>query len=204
MIILLLLQYLYKGDYHIPYSMDEAVNQGVATYHGRTPRDKHDLQYTYKFPHTCDEEYCEENVCPHLPHNSEAPVALSHLEVQNYHCEVCTIVDFVGTEEALLVHAKVYTVADKYDVPGLKSHVAAKFHDTCRLFWNSTTFPLAARFIFESTPEHDEQLRDIVFETIESHRRLIKKPAVKAFLMAGNGVAFRLLKFTWEQHNLIY
>ncbi|KAI4915020.1 hypothetical protein J4E90_005057 [Alternaria incomplexa] len=99
----------------------------------------------------------------------------------------------------LMVHAKLYEIADKYDVLGLKELVIEKFKRACHSFWNDPSFAAAAHHVFSTTPEHDKGLRDIVLKTIAEHMaELVKKPEVEALLTEFNGLAFGLLKMKTE------
>lgn len=82
----------------------------------------------------------------------------------------------------LLVHAKLYEVADKYGVPGLKDLSSDKFRSACDLFWPDEQFAIAAEYAFNTTPDGDEGLRKIVRDKLFVHRDLIKDPGVKQFL----------------------
>ncbi|KAI4639935.1 hypothetical protein J4E93_008734 [Alternaria ventricosa] len=104
-----------------------------------------------------------------------------------------------GTSTQLMVHAKLYEIADKYDVVGLKELVIEKFKRACHSFWNDPSFANAAHHVFSTTPEHDKGLRDIVSKTIAEHMaELVKKPEVEALLTEFNGLAFGLLKMKTE------
>ncbi|KAI4674179.1 uncharacterized protein J4E84_010792 [Alternaria hordeiaustralica] len=99
----------------------------------------------------------------------------------------------------LMIHAKLYEIADKYDVVGLKELVIEKFKRACHSFWNDPSFANAAHHVFSTTPEHDKGLRDIVSKTIAEHMaELVKKPEVEALLTEFNGLAFGLLKMKTE------
>ncbi|KAI4659342.1 uncharacterized protein J4E78_005769 [Alternaria triticimaculans] len=104
-----------------------------------------------------------------------------------------------GSSTQLMVHAKLYEIADKYDVVGLKELVIEKFKRACHSFWNDPSFAAAAHHVFSTTPEHDKGLRDIVSKTIAEHMaELVKKPEVEALLTEFNGLAFGLLKMKTE------
>ncbi|KAG9186238.1 hypothetical protein G6011_02794 [Alternaria panax] len=69
-------------------------------------------------------------------------------------------------EENLLIQAKMYEIADKYDVADLKDLVKEKFHWACTVSWNASTLSNAAHHVFSTTPEHEIGLRDTVISTI--------------------------------------
>lgn len=180
-IVKLLMQYLYEGEYD-PTLPDRQTT--IDAHHAR------------KTTHTCTYDIygssCREQLCPH------------HL--CSYHCNgncsgfTCGDCELVpptisGTAEQLLIHSKMYEIADKYDVVGLKDLVEEKFWRTCLNFWNDPAFPVAAHHAFSTTPEHDKGLRDVVSSTISAHMSdLIKKPEIETLLTEFNGLAYGLLK----------
>lgn len=78
----------------------------------------------------------------------------------------------------LLVHAKLYAVAEKYGVAGLKDLARLKFALTCNLFWDSPDFAIAARYVHTSTVHTDKNLRDIIHDIICDHVIIVEKSDV--------------------------
>ncbi|KAI4633805.1 uncharacterized protein J4E87_000971 [Alternaria ethzedia] len=113
-------------------------------------------------------------------------------------CEVDTAVlpSLNGREYQLLLHVKMYEIADKYEVRGLKDLAREKFQRSCKQFWDSDVFAVAAHHVFSSTPDSDKGLRDLVSLTISKHMCLMDKPEIEALLTEFNGLAFGLLKLT--------
>lgn len=101
-----------------------------------------------------------------------------------------------GTADQILLHAKMYQLADKYDVVGLKPLVSAKFKRACNSYWDSEHFPLAAHHVFSTTPESDVGLRKVVSETIATHRSLLEKAEVRAVIAEFKSIAFDLVYLT--------
>lgn len=173
--------------------MDE--NREVAYTGDRIP------PYHYKFPHTCGSACKAPNVCHH--HKCD------------YHCYANATkgcIDFIcpsccpgstitaalppatGDASQLLLHAKMYEVADKYDVTGLDQLAREKFLRAATEFWDTEHFAPAAHYAFSTTPEEDKGLRDVVSNIISQHMALLKKPAVESLLIEFNGLAVGLLK----------
>ncbi|KAF2703730.1 hypothetical protein K504DRAFT_473736 [Pleomassaria siparia CBS 279.74] len=96
--------------------------------------------------------------------------------------------------DQLLTHAKMYEIADKYDVIGLKDLSGEKFRRACQSFWNDAHFPVAANHAFSTTPDHDKGLRDIVCNIISDQMELLDKPEIEALMTEFNGLAFGVLK----------
>lgn len=105
-----------------------------------------------------------------------------------------------GEANQLFTHAKLYGVADKYDVTGLKELCKVKFDLACRRYWNDPTFPTAAYHVFSTTPEKDKRLRDVVCKTISKNMSLLKDPAIETLMKEVNGLAFGLLMEKAEEH----
>ncbi|KAF2107103.1 hypothetical protein BDV96DRAFT_309347 [Lophiotrema nucula] len=100
-----------------------------------------------------------------------------------------------GCAEQLLLHAKMYAVADKYQVVGLKDLAKEKFERACKQFWNSEDhFITAAEHVFSSTPDSDKGLRDIITSTLASHPELIDIPGIDVLMSKDNGLAYGLVK----------
>ncbi|KAI4622193.1 hypothetical protein J4E83_004933 [Alternaria metachromatica] len=145
---------------------------------------------------------------PTLPDNrlSNSMQPECHHTCRGFTCGLCyvaptapTALPIPGSPTQLMVHAKLYEIADKYDVVGLKELVIEKFKRACHSFWNDPSFAAAAHHVFSTTPEHDKGLRDIVSKTIAEHMtELVKKPEVEALLTEFNGLAFGLLKMKTE------
>ncbi|RYO70402.1 hypothetical protein AA0113_g3234 [Alternaria arborescens] len=222
-IVKLLIQYLYEGEYE-PLLPDGEASLAPSSTKARTQtsRPKHDLDglpYNYSFPHTCHglDGDCEfPRVCPHHTCNgngnftpirhyaspghrgSQKRKANCGYACQSFNCEECNppshpLPSLNGNADQLL-HAKMYEIADKYDVVGLKDLVIEKFRRACHHFWNTDEFSVAAHHVFSTTPDHDKGLRDIVSAAISAHMSLIKKPEVKVLLAEFNGLALGILE----------
>jgi hypothetical protein len=98
-----------------------------------------------------------------------------------------------STAEQLLTHVKMYEIADKYGVRGLKDLSKKKFSRACMHFWKDSNFAEAAEHVFSTTPDNDKGLRDIVSETIANHIVLWKTPAIETLMTNLNGLALGVL-----------
>lgn len=153
--------------------------------------------YCYEFPHTCSYSNCSIYLCPHHycgSHGYSKPC-------KEFICDACcpnatpaSLPPAVGKADQLLLHAKMYEVADKYDVIGLKKIAREKFLRAAAHYWNSERFAPAAHYAFSTTPEEDKGLRDVVSNIVSKHMELLNKPAVEALLTEFNGLAVGLLK----------
>jgi speckle-type POZ protein len=76
----------------------------------------------------------------------------------------------------MVLNVKVYSIADKYDVPALKSQAKEKFETTVKTCWNMDDFPYAVAEVYNSTTSIDRGLRDVVIDvTCEHINQLLSK-----------------------------
>jgi hypothetical protein len=212
------MQYLYEGEYD-PILPDTDSQGGIGSMTAKAPLPKTDPDgnhYSYSFPHTCMKQrdmFTVPGICPH--HTCKLDTNVFDFGTSEYghrwnmfNCDKCNpltppVPSLNGTSEQLLTHAKMYELADKYDVVGLKDLVKEKFGRACQNFWDDPIFANAAHHAFSTTPDHDKSLRDIVSKTVAGHMKaLVKKPEIEALLTEFNGLAYGLLKMKtdagWE------
>ncbi|PVH90219.1 hypothetical protein DM02DRAFT_548234, partial [Periconia macrospinosa] len=67
-----------------------------------------------------------------------------------------------GSSSPMLFNIKVYSLADKYDVPELKSLAENKFKDAVENCWDMDDFPYAIIQAYRATPFTDRGLRDVL------------------------------------------
>ena len=198
-----MIQYLYEGEY-APLLPD---NESSADLKPLRPQpDEFKEQYAYRFPHTCADntingECTYYRICPHHTCNYLESGSGYESDVEcceNFVCKKCNEpappLPLNGASDQLLLHSKMYQIADKYDVPGLKDLVIEKFRRSCGHFWDDDLFPAAVHHVFSSTPYHDKGLRDLVSATLSEHLDLLYKPETEALVVEFNDLAYGLLK----------
>ncbi|KAF2440070.1 hypothetical protein P171DRAFT_368958, partial [Karstenula rhodostoma CBS 690.94] len=180
-IVRLLVQYFYKADYDpvcpptgdlIPGSISPV--QSV----------QHSCTGTGCYSYSC----CKSYVCPH--HCCGIDCSYDCVE---FICSRCGQAP-KGNAEQLLTHVKLYEVADKYGVTGLKDLSADKFRRALLKFWNNAEFPIAAHYACSTTPDSDMGLRSHIEKTILAHPKLLSKPEIEDMLKKFPNLAFRMLK----------
>ncbi|KAI4710214.1 hypothetical protein J4E89_004665 [Alternaria sp. Ai002NY15] len=207
-IVKLLVQYLYEGEYE-PLLPDGESSLALSSVDLKKSRPKHDLNgtpYNYNFPHSCTgrNSYCyQPHVCPH--HTCSGGLGRCRFNCVKFSCEECNpsvppppLLN--GKADQLLLHAKMYEYADKYDVVGLKDLAIEKFNRSCKHFWNKDEFSIAAHHVFSTTVDTDKGLRDIVGATISANMGLVKKPEVKVLMTEFNGLALGILEEKIIEH----
>lgn len=64
--------------------------------------------------------------------------------------------------EPLITLVKLYTLADKYDVPALKKLSTTKFQDNLLWEWENGSFTSSIRLLYDETLEDDRMLKDAI------------------------------------------
>ena len=188
----LLIRYLYEGEYDPALPPTAAQNTTLAVV---TPVVYGQItSQSTSFPHTChgrgfDGFTCRyEQLCAH--HKCDRDCKFTCKE---FSCETCVVPSLIGPSSQLLTHAKMYELADKYEVVGLKELAKEKFSRGCKHFWNTPDFCVAALHAFSTTPGKDNGLRDCVSQAIATHTQLIRKFPVRRLLLQFNGLALGIL-----------
>ncbi|KAH6864950.1 hypothetical protein BKA58DRAFT_431522 [Alternaria rosae] len=194
-IVKLLIQFLYENDYEtkdLTIKSDARVAKTL-----RASRSPSDFEFLFDFPHTCsgDCRYPFHAICPHHYCTNCAGTCV------NFVCGICAPI-LGGTEinrAILLVHSKIYEIADKYDVNGLKDLARTKFSSLCALLWNGDVFAQAAEHALSSTPDSDDVLREVLCQTIISHIELLNKSDVAELLSKHTDFLFNALRLVAEE-----
>ncbi|KAH7366606.1 hypothetical protein BKA66DRAFT_193581 [Pyrenochaeta sp. MPI-SDFR-AT-0127] len=101
----------------------------------------------------------------------------------------------LSTEKAHLVtHTKVYAIAEKYGIAGLKTLSRNKFAQELHLHLNSPEFPEACQEAYESTFHTDRGLRDVIIQTFRANPGLSLRPDVEDAVRETPGLAFELFR----------
>ncbi|KAI9742727.1 MAG: hypothetical protein M1835_003024 [Candelina submexicana] len=85
--------------------------------------------------------------------------------------------DYVPASEVkihpVLLHARVYIIADEFDIPALKMLAKEKFKRIVETDWNNESFSLAVKEIYELLPK-DRGLRDVVVQVAREHVKALR------------------------------
>ncbi len=84
----------------------------------------------------------------------------------------------------LLVHARVYALADKLGIPSLKAFSKSKFETLVEHHWDDSGLPDAMEEVYENTVESDRGLRNVVVQAFRAHPELAWREEVKEVLRA--------------------
>ncbi|KAF4619085.1 hypothetical protein G7Y89_g14762 [Cudoniella acicularis] len=74
---------------------------------------------------------------------------------------------------SLLINAKAYIIADKYDIQALKEWAVTKYKEVLPTTWNSTAFTESARLIYDSTLDNDRMLREVIIRKASENVKVL-------------------------------
>ncbi|KAM3068339.1 hypothetical protein ACMFMG_009478 [Clarireedia jacksonii] len=95
-----------------------------------------------------------------------------------------------SSSSPMVFNAKVYSIADKYEVLSLKSHAKQKFETTVDTCWDMDDFPHAITEVYNSTPSVDQGLRKVVVDAACKHiDQLLSKQEFRDVLEGTEGFA---------------
>ncbi|KAH7190869.1 hypothetical protein DER44DRAFT_844699 [Fusarium oxysporum] len=103
---------------------------------------------------------------------------------------------------AMIFHAKVYQIGDKYGIKALKSYVTGKFHATIGSSWNTDDFPIAITLAYATTPSDDMGLRDSIVEiAFKNFESLISQTGFCETLREVGDFGFDLARFLYGKRS---
>jgi len=96
--------------------------------------------------------------------------------------------------DALILHPKMYAIADKYDIPHLKSLALENFKAIAVANYSLPTFIDAVTFIYASVPDGDDGLRTIVLDLVIRHLRFDEEERLDRIFDTAPAVARDLVR----------
>lgn len=102
--------------------------------------------------------------------------------------------DYETDDSHLLTHTRVYALAEKYDIPPLKSLAKAKFEMAMACYYDSPEFADAIEEVYCTTIDSDRGLRDVVLQAFRSHPQLASTQDVFGVIKETPTLAFDLWK----------
>ena len=115
--------------------------------------------------------------------------------------------DIGGNDQApvspMTFDARVYSIADKYEVLMLKSLAKEKFKQAVKTCWNMDDFPETLIEVYSSTPRTDRGLRDLVVEIVCKHiQALLEKQDFQTALDEIVGLAADVSRYMANENAL--
>jgi hypothetical protein len=96
---------------------------------------------------------------------------------------------------SLVVNAKAYIIADKYNIGSLKERAVTKYKQVLPTIWNSASFVESARLVFENTPESDRMLREVIIQKAsENAKALFDRGEFVALLQTHGDFSMEVLR----------
>lgn len=99
----------------------------------------------------------------------------------------------------LIIHARVFALAEKYYIDGLMALALTYFETEVIFHWDTDNFLQAAVVVYTSTPDTVRGMRDVVVETFDSHRSLLFSSEVREIVKVTEGLAYDILIHTLDQ-----
>lgn len=146
----------------------------------------------YEFPHTCLPK-CPKRyrVCPHHECNGNT----CGKNCRKFVCPLCTGPQLpTGGPAQLLLHSRLYSISDKYDITSLKTLSQEKFALACGAYWADDALISAAEHVLTSTLDQDQGLRKILGDVLADHLELIKKRGIEALMRKYADFTFGVLQ----------
>jgi hypothetical protein len=105
--------------------------------------------------------------------------------------------DINTTEPQMVTHAKVYAIAEKYQIMGLKTLARRKFATQVQCHHTSEEFPHAMAEVYESTIDSDRGLRDVIINAFRQHPNLARRRDVGEVVRENPTLAWELFRLGW-------
>ncbi|KAK3676924.1 hypothetical protein LTR78_003128 [Recurvomyces mirabilis] len=100
----------------------------------------------------------------------------------------------VPSDGNVVMHAKVFAAATKYQVFSLQALASSKFKAAVKLSWSHHGFVETARIAYTTTPEDVRALRDIAALTLHSHDSLLDSARIQGQMLEVQSLPFKLLR----------
>ncbi len=96
---------------------------------------------------------------------------------------------------SLLVNAKLYIIAEKYEIQALKELACTKYQQVLPETWNTSVFAESARLVYDNTVETDRMLRDIIVEVASNNAKtLLDRGEFVDLLKSNGGLATEIMR----------
>ncbi|KAF2834953.1 hypothetical protein M501DRAFT_1008904 [Patellaria atrata CBS 101060] len=94
----------------------------------------------------------------------------------------------------LILHAKVYAIAEKYGISGLKSLARKKFASQLSTHYSDPEFADVLYEVYDSTVDSDRGLRDIIIQTFRANPDLARRDDVETCVKESPQLAWELYR----------
>jgi len=83
--------------------------------------------------------------------------------------------DTIGPVDPIVLNVRVYNIAEKYFIPGLKECAESKFRQRVKQQWDTPAFADSVRDVYQSCPRNDNSLRHTIRAVIKAHGATLGK-----------------------------
>jgi hypothetical protein len=104
---------------------------------------------------------------------------------------------FQSRETNLMLHARVYALAEKYEIGGLREVALSKFKVELDSNWDTRDFLEAIKIVYNSTPKSNRGMRDVVAATFHNHQ-LLTQPELREYIRDDTDLVYDLLVFGYR------
>ncbi|KAF2431542.1 hypothetical protein EJ08DRAFT_669916 [Tothia fuscella] len=101
------------------------------------------------------------------------------------------------SQARLITHARVYALAEKYDIRALKALAHRKFAIQSAYHWSSPELPAAIQEVYEGTVDTDRGLRDVVISTFRAYPEIAQRKDVADVIKQNATLAYELFCVGW-------
>lgn len=102
--------------------------------------------------------------------------------------------DTNDSQSHLLLHTRVYELAEKYDIPSLKQLAKSKFEMEMACYYDSPEFAESIEEVYCTTIDSDRGLRDVVLQAFKNHPQLANTQDVFKTIQDTPSLALELFK----------
>ncbi len=101
----------------------------------------------------------------------------------------------IETQGPILMNARVYAIAEQYDVQPLKARAKDKYEEVVRVNWDPSAFLASVELLYRHTPESDRLLRDVIITATREHAsELIYREDFATLCVENGDIAFDILR----------
>lgn len=102
---------------------------------------------------------------------------------------------------SLMQHAKLFTMAVKYQIDGLRHLITQKFKEAVATQWSHEDFAHTIHIVYNSTAEDVTELREIVADAVHAHfEELQERPGVEVSMRSIAALTYGLLTRSRERN----
>ncbi|PQE06300.1 BTB POZ domain protein [Rutstroemia sp. NJR-2017a BBW] len=100
-----------------------------------------------------------------------------------------------GSLDTLTICTRIFVMAEKYDIPALKTLAKTKFEAAVSSDWNTSALSESLRLMYDGLPDSDRLLKDVAVAAAAGHvKELVDRGEFVALCKDNGDIAFDVLK----------